>query len=50
MAASADTIWNLITDVRQIGRYSPETFEAEWLDGATGPALGARFRGHVKDN
>lgn len=28
----------------------PETFEAEWLDGATGPALGAKFRGHVKRN
>jgi hypothetical protein len=25
-------------------------FEAEWLDGATGPALGARFRGHLKRN
>ncbi len=24
--------------------------EAEWLGGATGPALGARFRGHVKRN
>ncbi len=34
----------------QIGRYSPETFEAEWLDGATGPAVGVRFRGHVKRN
>src|SRR5271165_1400637 len=42
--------WNLIADVRNIGRFSPETFEAEWLDGATGPALGARFRGHVKRN
>ena len=50
MAAPADKIWGLITDVSQIGRYSPETFEAEWLDGATGPALGARFRGHVKRN
>lgn len=50
MAAPADKIWNLIVDVRNIGRYSPETFEAEWLDGATGPALGARFRGHVKRN
>ncbi|HVT76465.1 MAG TPA: SRPBCC family protein, partial [Acidimicrobiales bacterium] len=27
-----------------------ETFEAEWLDGATGPAVGAKFRGHVKRN
>ncbi len=50
MAAPADKVWDLITDVGQIGRYSPETFEAEWLDGATGPALGARFRGHVKRN
>jgi hypothetical protein len=50
MAAPADKIWNLITDVSQIGRYSPETFDAEWLDGATGPAPGALFRGHVKRN
>lgn len=50
MAAPADKIWNLIADVRNTGRFSPETFEAEWLDGATGPALGARFRGHVRRN
>jgi hypothetical protein len=50
MSARADDIWNLVADVRNIGRFSPETFEAEWLDGATGPALGARFRGHVKRN
>src|SRR5690348_12449339 len=50
MAAPADKIWDLITDVHSIGSYSPEVFEAEWLDGATGPALGARFRGHVKRN
>jgi hypothetical protein len=50
MAAPAEVIWNLIADVRNTGRFSPETFEAEWLDGATGPALGARFRGHVRRN
>jgi Polyketide cyclase / dehydrase and lipid transport len=50
MAAPADKIWNLIADVRNTGKFSPETFEAEWLDGATGPALGARFRGHVRRN
>ncbi len=50
MAAPADRIWALVSDVTMIGRYSPETFEAEWLDGATGPAVGARFRGHVKRN
>jgi Polyketide cyclase / dehydrase and lipid transport len=50
MAAPADKIWNLIADVRNTGRFSPEVIEAEWLDGATGPALGARFRGHVRRN
>lgn len=50
MAAPPDKIWTLIADVRNTGRFSPETFEAEWLGGATGPALGARFRGHVRRN
>jgi hypothetical protein len=50
MAAPAEAIWPVVTDVTGIGRFSPETFEAEWLDGATGPAVGARFRGHVKRN
>ena len=42
MAAPADKIWDLIADVRNTGKFSPEVLEAEWLDGATGPALGAR--------
>jgi uncharacterized protein YndB with AHSA1/START domain len=50
MAAPPERIWELVSDVTKVGRYSPETFEAEWLDGATGPAVGARFRGHVKRN
>jgi hypothetical protein len=50
MNASAEKVWSIISDVTQIGRFSPETFEAEWLGGITGPAEGARFRGHVKRN
>jgi uncharacterized protein YndB with AHSA1/START domain len=50
MEAPPERIWELVSDVTQIGRYSPETFEAEWLGGATGPAVGVRFRGHVKRN
>jgi len=50
MGASPEKIWDLVSDVTKIGRYSPETFEAEWLEGATGPAVGAKFRGHVKRN
>lgn len=50
MNAPAERIWELLADVRNTPRWSPEVFESEWLDGATGPALGATFRGHVKRN
>jgi hypothetical protein len=50
IAASADLVWDLVSDVTRIGEFSPETFEAQWLDGATGPRAGARFRGHVRRN
>ncbi|MFN8079649.1 MAG: SRPBCC family protein [Kineosporiaceae bacterium] len=50
MAATPDQVWAIVSDITRIGELSPETFEAEWLDGATGPAPGARFRGHVKRN
>ena len=50
MSAPPEQVWDLVSDVTRIGSYSPETFEAEWIDGATGPAVGARFRGHVKRN
>ena len=50
MAAPAGRVWDVVADVTRIGEFSPETFEAEWLDGAAGPAAGARFRGHVRRN
>jgi len=50
MEASPERIWALLSDPTRIGRYSPETFEGEWTHGATGPAVGARFRGHVRRN
>jgi uncharacterized protein YndB with AHSA1/START domain len=50
MIATPEQVWDLVSDVTKIGRYSPETFEAEWVDGATGPVVGAKFRGHVKRN
>jgi uncharacterized protein YndB with AHSA1/START domain len=48
VGAPPEVVWGLVSDVTATGRFSPETFEAEWLDGATGPAVGARFRGHVR--
>ncbi len=50
MAAPPERVWSLVSDVTNTGKFSPETFEAEWLDGATGPAVGTRFRGHVRRN
>jgi uncharacterized protein YndB with AHSA1/START domain len=48
-ATPAD-VWALVSDVTRIGEFSPETIGAEWIDGADGPAVGAKFRGHVKRN
>lgn len=50
MKASPAEVWDLVSDVTRIGEFSPETFEAEWLGSASGPAKGAKFRGHVKRN
>ena len=48
--APPDAVWQLVSDVTNTGRFSPETFEAEWIEGSHGPEVGARFRGHVKRN
>ena len=40
MDAPAMAVWSLVADVRNTGRFSPETFDAEWLDGVTEPAVG----------
>lgn len=45
IAASAETIWPLVTDIEFPGRHSDEFRGAAWLDGASGPVLGARFEG-----
>ncbi|MCU1354550.1 MAG: cyclase [Acidimicrobiales bacterium] len=50
MVAPPEKVWGLVSDITNTGKFSPETFEAEWLDGATGPAVGVKFRGHVRRN
>ncbi|AHH20024.1 SRPBCC family protein [Nocardia nova] len=50
MSATPAEVWGLVSDITRIGEFSPETFEAEWLGGASGPAIGAKFRGHVRRN
>ena len=50
MDAPPDVVWGLVSDVTRIGEFSPETFEAKWTRGATGPEVGAWFKGHVRRN
>lgn len=43
--APAEVVYDLLSDVTRMGEFSPENTGAEWLGGATGPLVGARFKG-----
>jgi uncharacterized protein YndB with AHSA1/START domain len=45
IAADPQTVYDLIADLPRMGQWSPENTGGKWLSGATGPAVGARFRG-----
>lgn len=42
-------VWNAISDVTRMGEWSPECHKCEWVEPATGPAVGAKFAGHNKN-
>jgi len=46
--APPEKVYALVSDVTRMGEWSPETTKCEWLDGATGPAVGARIKGSNK--
>ena len=48
MQANVETIYPLVADVTRTPEFSPEIVECRWLDGATGPAVGARFKARNK--
>ena len=41
-------VYAVVSDVTRMGEWSPETTKCEWVGGATGPAVGARFKGSNK--
>jgi hypothetical protein len=45
IAATPWAVWPLVSDIQVPARFSSEFQGAEWLDGAPGPSLGARFKG-----
>jgi len=42
--APPERVWALCTDLPRMGEWSPENLGGEWLDGASGPAVGTRLR------
>jgi uncharacterized protein YndB with AHSA1/START domain len=46
--APPEKVYAMVSDVTRMGEWSPETYKCEWIEGATGPAAGARFRGSNK--
>jgi len=47
IAAPAESIYDLVSDLARMGEWSPENRGGEWLDGGTGN-IGDRFEGHNK--
>ncbi len=39
-------VYELVADLSRMGEWSPECEKVEWEEGATGPAVGAKFVGH----
>jgi uncharacterized protein YndB with AHSA1/START domain len=43
--AAPEHVYALVSDVTRMGQWSPECYKCEWQDGASSPAVGARFKG-----
>ena len=48
MQARPEDVYALVADVTRTPEFSPEILECTWLDGATGPSVGARFKARNK--
>ena len=42
--ASPEAVYDVVADVTRTPERTPDIVRCEWLDGATGPAVGARFK------
>jgi len=49
IAAPAEEIYALVTDLPGMGKLAEENLGGSWLGGATEAAVGARFRGHNRN-
>jgi hypothetical protein len=46
IGADAGTLYDLVADLTQMGKWSPEASGGRWVGGSSGPTLGAKFRGN----
>ena len=44
ISASPERVYGLVSDITRMGEWSPECIRCTWTKGATGPAVGARFK------
>lgn len=45
IAAAPERVYELVSDLPRMGEWSPENTGGSWIKGATGPAVGAKFKG-----
>jgi hypothetical protein len=45
IAATPETLYDIVSDLPRMGDLSPENTGGVWLDNVSGPTVGARFRG-----
>lgn len=50
IAASPEVVWGLVSDLPRMGEWSPENTGGTWVGGATGPSVGAKFKGSNSNN
>lgn len=48
IAAPPEQVYELVSDITRMGDWSPECYRCSWTKGATGPAVGAKFKAKNK--
>lgn len=49
IAAPAEQLYDMVSDLARMGEWSPEARGGRWLDPTVGPEVGAKFRGRNKN-
>lgn len=44
--ATPAALYDLVTDITRTPEFSPNVVRSEWMDGATAPTVGARFKAY----